>query len=137
MHGASGDSDDHGTGSGSGGTVFPHIPVQINSFAGVSVERAAEGTSSPGVMYVQVKCRDRRGLLLDIINALKCLPVEIRTATVTTTGDGMVRDVFEIKSEDETLLPEVIQNMVHDALYHQSTARGDDGTFKRLKSSTD
>lgn len=108
--------------------AIPHIPVQISSFAGVSVERAAE---NEGVMYVQVKCRDRRGLLSDIINALKALPLEVKTAAVVTSGEGTVRDVFEVHSYDPGLLPETIQNVVHDALYHQ---RSDEGNGKRLKS---
>ena len=108
--------------------TIPQIPVQISSFAGVSVERAAVGD---GVMYVQVKCRDRRGLLSDIINALKALPLEVKTAAVVTSGEGSVRDVFEVHSYDPNLLPEMIQNVVHDALYHQ---RSDEGTGKRLKS---
>lgn len=58
---------------------------------------------------MQVKCRDRRGLLSDIINALKMLPVEIRTAAVVTSGDGMVRDVFEIRADDPDLTPDAVQ----------------------------
>jgi UTP:GlnB (protein PII) uridylyltransferase len=45
----------------------------------------------------QVKCRDRKGLLLDIIRALRLLPLEVRTAAVTTQADGCVRDVFEVR----------------------------------------
>lgn len=45
----------------------------------------------------QVKCRDRRGLLSDIVNALRLLPLEIRTAAITT-NDGMVRNVFEVRA---------------------------------------
>ena len=58
---------------------------------------------------MQVKCPDRRGLLSDIINALKTLPVEISTAAVVTSGDGMVRDVFEIRADDPDLTPDAVQ----------------------------
>lgn len=61
---------------------------------------------------MQVKCRDRRGLLSDIINALKVLPVEVRTAAIVTCNDGMIRDVFEIRVDDPGLKPEDVQNVV-------------------------
>lgn len=112
--------------------IMPHIPVSLSSFAGVTVEKAG----SKGQMYVQVKCRDRRGLLSDIINALKCLPLEIRTAAVVTCGDGMVRDVFEIKVDDPEMKPEDIQNIVHDGLYHKLTPRGSDGSGKKHRTFT-
>ena len=44
----------------------------------------------------QVNCRDRRGLLADVISALKSFPLEITTAAVTTTADGYVYDVFQV-----------------------------------------
>eukprot|EP00201_Polytomella_parva_P020487 CAMPEP_0175042430 /NCGR_PEP_ID=MMETSP0052_2-20121109/2566_1 /TAXON_ID=51329 ORGANISM="Polytomella parva, Strain SAG 63-3" /NCGR_SAMPLE_ID=MMETSP0052_2 /ASSEMBLY_ACC=CAM_ASM_000194 /LENGTH=270 /DNA_ID=CAMNT_0016305255 /DNA_START=470 /DNA_END=1282 /DNA_ORIENTATION=- len=95
----------------SGAPQLPYIPCQLTQYAGVAVEKG------PECYYVQVKCRDRKGLLSDIINALKMLPIEIRTAAVTTTGDGTVRDVFEIRVDDASLGVEEIQNMVHDALF--------------------
>ena len=45
----------------------------------------------------QVNCRDRRGLLSDLITALKSFPLEITTAAVTTTADGYVYDVFQVR----------------------------------------
>eukprot|EP00198_Chlamydomonas_reinhardtii_P009349 XP_001698686.1 potential DNA binding protein [Chlamydomonas reinhardtii] len=86
------------------------IPCQMTQMSGVTVERG------PDCYYVQVKCRDRKGLLSDIINALRQLPLEIRTAAVTTTN-GTVRDVFEVKLDDPGLSPEDVQNLVHDALF--------------------
>ncbi|GFR41706.1 hypothetical protein Agub_g2455, partial [Astrephomene gubernaculifera] len=76
----------------SGAPRMPHIPCHVTENAGVTVERG------PDCYYVQVKCRDRTGLLSDIINALRQLPLEIRTASVTTTN-GIVRDVFEVRLE--------------------------------------
>lgn len=96
-----------------GAPQMPFIPCQLTQNAGVTVERG------PDCYYVQVKCRDRKGLLFDIIRALKLLPLEIRTAAVTTTGDGTVRDVFEVKLDDASLSPEEVQNLVHDALFQQ------------------
>ena len=43
-----------------------------------------------------MNCRDRRGLLSDVITALKSFPLEITTAAVTTTADGYVYDVFQV-----------------------------------------
>lgn len=39
---------------------------------------------------------------------------QIRTAAVTTTPDGLVRDVFEVRMDDETLQPDEVQNLVHE-----------------------
>mmetsp|Transcript_15304 Transcript_15304/g.33131 ORF Transcript_15304/g.33131 Transcript_15304/m.33131 type:complete len:426 (-) Transcript_15304:2512-3789(-) len=113
--------------------MIPHIPMQHTQNAGVTVEKGKD------CIFVQVKCRDRRGLLSDIINALKLLPVEIRTAAVTTNGNGMVRDVFEICTDDDNLKPETIQNMVHDALYHQYFVRPEESMMasKRQRGSID
>ncbi|KAG2432711.1 hypothetical protein HYH02_006694 [Chlamydomonas schloesseri] len=103
-----------------GAPQMPHIPCQMTQMSGVTVERG------PDCYYVQVKCRDRKGLLSDIINALRQLPLEIRTAAVTTTN-GTVRDVFEVKLDDPGLSPEDVQNLVHDALFqsHLLAAQND------------
>ncbi|KAJ9530925.1 hypothetical protein QJQ45_028778 [Haematococcus lacustris] len=93
---------------------LPVVPVKPTALAGVVVDRGPADS-----LYVQVKCRDRKGLLSDIINALKNLPLEVRTAAVTTQPDGQVRDVFEIKLEDTNVQPEDVQNTVHEALFQQ------------------
>lgn len=110
-----------------GAPQIPFIPCQITQNSGVTVERG------PDCLYVQVKCRDRKGLLSDIINSLRLLPLEIRTAAVTTTTDGTVRDVFEVKMEDPTLPPEDVQNMVHDALFQQHITTADNLAGKRQR----
>ena len=38
---------------------------------------------------------------------------------MTTTPDGLVRDVFEVEPDDEQLTCAQIQNMVHDSLFCQ------------------
>ncbi len=43
--------------------------------------------------------------------------MQVRTAAVTTQADGIVRDVFEVKLEDESIEPEEVQNLVHEALF--------------------
>ena len=91
----------------------PQIPCQPTPNAGVTVEQGP----SAGCYYVQIKCRDRKGLLSDIITALRHLPLEIRTAAVTTTPDGRVVDVFEVTVEDGAVRAEELQNMVHEALF--------------------
>ncbi len=47
-------------------------------------------------MLVKVHCKDRRGLLLDVIAALKMLPVAVVAASINTTDNGTVQDVFEV-----------------------------------------
>lgn len=49
------------------------IPCRPTPNAGVTVEQGAGDT-----YFVQVTCRDRRGLLGDIINALRLMPLEVR-----------------------------------------------------------
>lgn len=108
---------------------LPTIPVHLQQGpAGVSVEKG------PDCHYVQVKCRDRRGLLSDIINALKTLPLEIRTAAVTTTQSGIVHDVFEVRADDEGLDAVEIEGAIHRALQHVDP---DHSGGKRLRKSFD
>lgn len=71
---------------------LPSVPAAIDSEYRVAVEPRPDGA-----MFVRVKCRDRRGLLCDISNSLKQLPLEVTTAAITTTPDGRVHDVFEIR----------------------------------------
>jgi UTP:GlnB (protein PII) uridylyltransferase len=47
-------------------------------------------------LFVKVNCRDRKGLLSDVVSALRAFPVVICTAAITTTKDGTVHDVFEV-----------------------------------------
>ena len=56
-----------------------------------------------GCLYVKVHCKDRHGLLADIVRTLKAIPLEITTAAITTTnkqgpeGDvAYVYDVFQV-----------------------------------------
>jgi Helix-loop-helix DNA-binding domain len=49
-----------------------------------------------GCLYVKVHCRDRHGLLADIVRTLKAIPLEITTAAITTTAAGSVYDVFQV-----------------------------------------
>lgn len=48
-------------------------PAKANSAIGVKVEGGPKGC-----IYVKVHCADRRGLLADIIAALKSMPLEVR-----------------------------------------------------------
>eukprot|EP00976_Prorocentrum_cordatum_P084240 1185572-Prorocentrum_minimum.AAC.4 len=43
---------------------------------------------------------DRRGLLSDILNALQPLPLEVKRAAITTSPDGIVTDIFDVKLDD-------------------------------------
>lgn len=48
-------------------------------------------------LFVKVNCKDRKGLLADVVSALKAFPIVISTAAITTTKDGTVHDVFEVR----------------------------------------
>ena len=52
------------------------------------------------VMYVQVCCPDRRGLLGDVMASFRGLALSVVRAAVTTTPDGFAHDVFEVKHSD-------------------------------------
>lgn len=81
-----------GDGTTTGSDDAPVLPV------------APEGCASTGVLveqgvnclFVKVNCKDRKGLLSDVVSALKTFPVVISTAAITTTKDGTVHDVFEV-----------------------------------------
>ena len=55
--------------------------------------------SAPQLM--QISCKDRHGLLADLVRALKAVPVEIVTAAITTTREGGVYDVFQVTPEPD------------------------------------
>ncbi|KAK9908477.1 hypothetical protein WJX75_008518 [Coccomyxa subellipsoidea] len=95
---------------------LPSVPKGAPMSSGVVVER------SNGCLLVKVNCKDRRGLLADVISALKSFPLEITTAAVTTTADGFVCDVFQVKAPTgQEYSEEEIQCHVHFALYPSSS----------------
>lgn len=62
------------------------------------------------------------------VGALRALPVLILSAAITTTKDGKVHDVFEVRLEGEGVTAEDVQCAVHSALYahmHHKRARGE------------
>jgi hypothetical protein len=70
---------------------LPSAPVGGGNATGVVVEQGV------GCLFVKINCRDRRGLLSDVVGALRSFPVVISTAAITTTADGKVHDVFEVR----------------------------------------
>ena len=48
-------------------------------------------------LYVKVHCKDRHGLLSDIVRTLKAIPLEIAAAAISTTAAGNVYDVFQVR----------------------------------------
>lgn len=82
------------------------------------------GQSTPGVevdmgpehCYLKVTCMDRRGLLADVLHALRTLPLEITRAAITTGPDGFATDIFELKQThhgtDKEMSAEEIQAAV-------------------------
>lgn len=79
-----------------GGLVSAHVPPPSPSAPnGVSVD------PGEGCMYVKVHCKDRHGLLADIVRSLKAINLEITTAAITTTASeegAFVYDVFQVKA---------------------------------------
>ena len=66
------------------------------SFASAPGLEGVEIAPGEGCMYVKVHCKDRHGLLSDIVRTLKAIPLEIKTAAITTTAAGNVYDVFQV-----------------------------------------
>ncbi|KAK9833672.1 hypothetical protein WJX74_002354 [Apatococcus lobatus] len=98
--------------SSAGAQELPLAPAKAASAIGVKVEGGPKGC-----LYVKVHCADRRGLLADIIAALKSMPLEITTAAVTTNA-GYVHNVFQVHAESGgRLLPQDIQQRVNAALH--------------------
>ncbi|WIA17399.1 hypothetical protein OEZ85_014255 [Tetradesmus obliquus] len=108
--------------SDTGSAALPLAPEGGVQASGVLVE---QGVSC---LFVKVNCRDRKGLLSDVVGALRAFPVVICTAAITTTKDGTVHDVFEVRIEDDSVTPEDIQCAVHMALFNSERARS-----KRLR----
>jgi hypothetical protein len=77
-------------GCDTGVAALPLAPEGGVPSSGVLVEQGVN------CLFVKVNCRDRKGLLSDVVSALRAFPVVICTAAITTTKDGTVHDVFEV-----------------------------------------
>jgi hypothetical protein len=75
-----------------GAAALPLAPEGAVPTSGVLVEQGVN------CLFVKVNCRDRKGLLSDVVSALRAFPVVICTAAITTTKDGTVHDVFEVRA---------------------------------------
>jgi hypothetical protein len=84
---------------GVGAVELPTAPNGGANATGVLVEQGI------GCLYVKVNCKDRKGLLSDVVSALKAFPMVISTAAITTTKDGNVHDVFEVRGAFFGALP--------------------------------
>ncbi|KAK3238051.1 hypothetical protein CYMTET_51909 [Cymbomonas tetramitiformis] len=101
------DTSSHGDGN-----VMPMVVVDI----------------APEICYIKVTCRDRRGLLADILNAFAPLPLEVNRAAIATSKDSVVTDIFEVTLDDGCCLgAEEIRNKVQSSLYEANMlcSRGD------------
>jgi hypothetical protein len=79
-------------GCDTGLAALPLAPEGGVPSSGVLVEQGVN------CLFVKVNCRDRKGLLSDVVSALRAFPVVICTAAITTTKDGTVHDVFEVRA---------------------------------------
>lgn len=87
-----------------------------------------------GCMYVKVHCKDRHGLLSDIVRTLKAIPLEITTAAITTTATGNVYDVFQVVPAPGT--PTTTAEQIKDsvvAAMHNGHAPNDDTTSEKKR----
>eukprot|EP01025_Chloroclados_australasicus_P055432 TRINITY_DN670_c1_g1_i2.p1 TRINITY_DN670_c1_g1~~TRINITY_DN670_c1_g1_i2.p1 ORF type:complete len:562 (-),score=34.56 TRINITY_DN670_c1_g1_i2:385-2070(-) len=65
-----------------------------NNNFGVFVETLS---TEPQQFKVQVRCKDRSGLLFDIVQGLQYVPLEIKSGSLTTdSNSGIVRNIFEV-----------------------------------------
>ncbi|GAX86636.1 hypothetical protein CEUSTIGMA_g14044.t1, partial [Chlamydomonas eustigma] len=115
------------------GVIPPQTPQVLlidKPYAAVTVDRAAE----TGHMYLQVRCRNRRGLLADLTSVLSDLPVEILSGTVMTQEDGMVYDTFELRCNDPGMDTVPLQGIVHDVVFQHLSSLEGPGLGKRFKS---
>ncbi|GAX78175.1 hypothetical protein CEUSTIGMA_g5617.t1 [Chlamydomonas eustigma] len=114
--------------SSTGPEIKEKVKISNPLDAAVSVE-----SSETGRLYLQVRCRNRRGLLADITAALSHVPVEILSGTVITQDDEMVYDVFELtplKDASEHSY-EALSNMVQKAVFQH--LNGLECRTKRMK----
>lgn len=97
---------------GNGAVDLPEAPRNVPQAVGVIVEEGQH------CYYVKVNCKDRKGLLSDITNAMQELSLEITRAAITTSHEGSVYDVFEIQAEHASGVTALdVQCQVHTALY--------------------
>ena len=108
-----------------GAPELPLAPDNGMNATGVVVEQG------PNCLYVKINCKDRKGLLSDLVGALKSFPLVISTAAITTTQEGKVYDVFEVRLDDDSITAEDVQCAVHTALYDMGKVKG-----KRLRGNT-
>ena len=137
-------------GSGSGGASTPDTAAPPPAGAApselASLPAAIGGAvpcvdvhqgSDARVCYVRVKCVDRRGLLADILNALRAMPLEVVRAAITTSADGHANDCFELRlapgADGAALRRDDIKRAVELQLLAAATDGEDDG--KRRKTS--
>lgn len=74
-----------------------HYDTNGNDKPSSRVHVEVEDGSDGGGPVVTVSCPDRRGLLADIVRTVRGLSLEISTASITTTRDGGVVDVFQCR----------------------------------------
>jgi hypothetical protein len=101
-----------------GAPELPMAPDNGMNATGVVVEQG------PNCLYVKINCKDRKGLLSDLVGALKSFPLVISTAAITTTQEGKVYDVFEVRLDDDSVTAEDVQCAVHTALYNMEKIKG-------------
>lgn len=82
----------NGRSAGSAPAELPSLPT-AHGVPGVEVHQGSDTRTC----FVRVSTMDRRGLLADILNALRAMPLEVVRAAITTSADGRVSDCFELR----------------------------------------
>lgn len=105
------------------------------SAPGVEVREGSDARTC----YVRVTCADRRGLLADILQSLRAMPVEVVRAAITTSADGSVNDCFELRlapGAGGALRRDDIKRAVERQLLAAVTEGADDAKRRRTSSGT-
>eukprot|EP00798_Chlamydomonas_sp_ICE-L_P027351 gene27351-4651_t len=90
---------------------LPIGSTRLMSGMGVLVEMGLDS-----IWRINVHCRDRKGLLADIFDALRLMPLSILAASVVTSPEGVVQNVLEVKVEHPDLTPEDIEFSLNSTL---------------------
>jgi len=80
----------------------------------------------PDHCFIKVTCTDRRGLLGDILNTFKMLPIEVVRAAITTRNE-MVTDIFDVKVYDGCALTsdDIRMKVIEGMMLASPTAAGE------------
>jgi hypothetical protein len=122
-------------GAGAAPSELPAAMTGPWSAPGVEVREGSDARTC----YVRVTCADRRGLLADILQSLRAMPVEVVRAAIATSADGSVNDCFELRlapGAGGALRRDDIKRAVELQLLTAVTEGADDAKRRKTSSGT-